>query len=518
MQLMPRSSSSQKLPNAIPLYAAVLSLGVGAAAILFVPNGPAEAVAAWTAGLVTSVVLLIVSASTMIAPNGVRLSGTFLLSILNIAAVIVPSASLVWRSRVATVERLLGVAIATPEALTRSLLLFTATIAAFAAGEFISARLRHRRGAGTGGSSIGAKRAKSTATVLLAIGLATYTYNVAQGIGASFVTRGEAEGQGLLSMAAWALPVAIAVSVANSHWGSRTRVALSLFGLVLIVLMGVRSPLILIALAFVPRAFQLLRRSRYPLAIVAIAVIGANALIAVGTGINVWRGGIRRGNGSSLPDAIMAAWLDPFGALSSAGLDTIDGALFVHALPPGSVSTGPGDLLNAILYLIPRQIYPGKPELLSNILSERYLNFGTAGMFLSGAGYLELILGGVVPAVLGFFVMGLIFGGIVPRVGTSVPWLIAAYVLVRFYMGGDAYDFFLGLQLALVWLFGSLLSGLFRLFNTRLSPARRAAAGSAHRADTELVRFETPDRRLIARGNGGATSAQVTQIGGHVGR
>lgn len=476
---MARSLSSQNRPNPIPLYAAILCLGAGAAAISLVPSGPTETVAAWTAGLVTSVVLLIVSASTMIAATGTRLSGTFLLSILNIAAVIVPSASLVWRSRTATVERLLGVAIATPEALTRSLLLFTATIAAFAAGEFIAAKLRPRRGTDEQVTSIGSKRARSTTTVLLVVGLATYTYNVAQGIGASFTTRGEAEGQGLLSMAAWALPVAIAVSVANSHWGSRIRVAISLIGLVLIVLMGVRSPLILIALAFVPRAFELLRRSRYPLAIVAIAVIGANALIAVGTGINLWRGGIRRGNGSSLPDAIMAAWIDPFGALSSAGLDTIDGALFVHALPPGSVSTGPADLLNAILYLIPRQIYPGKPELLSNILSERYLSFGTAGMFLSGAGYLELILGGVVPAVLGFFVMGLIFGGIVPRAGTSVPWLLAAYVLVRFFMGGDAYDIFLGLQLALVWLIGSVISFLLRLTGTRPSLARRAVAGSA---------------------------------------
>jgi hypothetical protein len=207
-------------------------------------------------------------------------------------------------------------------------------------------------------------------------------------------------------MAAWALPIAIAVSVMNFHWRSRWRVFLSVIGIMLIILTGVRSPLVLIALAFVPRAFLLLRRSRHPLAVVALAIVGANALVAIGTGMNLWRGGIRHGTGGSLADAVMTAWTDPFGALSKAGLDTLDGALFVNALPEDAVSTGPGDLLNAVLYLIPRQIFPDKPELLSNILSEKYLSFGTAGMFLSGAGYLEIILGGWVAALIGFFVAG----------------------------------------------------------------------------------------------------------------
>lgn len=433
----------------------VLVLAAGAVILFWrIAEGTAvapDAASAWMLNSIVSVVGMAVGLRVTL--NTYRLTGmlfgagSLILSALNLAAVSIPAYTLVWGMREATVERLLGAQIATQPALTTALNTFSACIVAFLVGELLLAR---RAATASAARYQPSPVQKTMATILLLIGGLTYAADIAAGIGADFATRGEAQGGGLSSMAHWSLPLGICINVLNSHWKSKAYQLATVSGVSLIVLSGVRSPLMLICVAFVPRIIRGLTNRRHAGRIWVLSSAGTISLICVGSALNLWRGSIRRGDPIPLTEALQATYSDPLKALTQAGIDTLDGLLFVQYLPPGAVSTGPTDLLKAVTTLIPRQIYEDKPDFLSNIVSSRYLGFGTAGMFMSGPGYLELILGSTLAAVAGFLLLGLLYGRLFRLPADSIAWVVASYVLIRFYMGGDSFDIFAGLQLGLI--------------------------------------------------------------------
>jgi len=456
-------------------------LGIGLASSRDSAAAPPAAFA-WSINLAVSAILLAVSGRTAIHAarnsNSINRSGTLVVAGLNALTVAMPGATLVWRSREATVERLLGVELATQESLTVVIWGFTAAMLAFAGGDYLTSRWGHPAAPPTQDRREISSLIRTTTSVLFTVGLAAHGLSLSRGIGAGFETRGEAEGQGLLSMASWSLHLAIAVSVLNRHWGSRWRVGLSLIGLAAIVLSGVRSPLLLIAVAALPRLIKMIANSRFPLLVIGSGLIAANTLVAVGAGISSWRGNIRAGLSVSLLQEILDSWVDPIGSLSSTGVDTLDGALFVTALPRDQIDVSLADPLKAFTLLIPRQIFPEKPELISNILSRDYLGFGAAGMFLSGVGYLTLVLGSTIAAIFAFGAIGAIYGRIFNGVTASTGWLISTYILLRFWMGGDAFDIFLGLELALVWVLALSLAVAITHLRTRPPTDRMSGQNS----------------------------------------
>lgn len=444
----------------------LLAALLGAVALL--EGSWAAAGAAWTVNAAVAIWVLTWSVlhnrSDAQAGQPPRHIGATVVAALTIACISIPAVSLVWRSRVATVERLAERELATSAKLSVALWVATVCLIAFSLGEsLLSSRRRELLPEQVRTRD---ETWRLACPLMYVVGISAYILSRGDDRTAAFLARGSAQGEGLVSSAKWALPIGITVALLYGHWGSRSRAIASVIGVLIIVDSGVRSPLILIAIAAIPRLVDSIGRARRPVLAVTAALVLGWLLVSVGSGINVWRGGIRHGEPVTLTSAIVAASQDPVKGLTEAGIDTIDGLLFTQALPNGLQTDGLWDLRKAVTTIIPRQLYPNKPDLLSNALSREYLGFGTAGMFLSGAGYLRIIGGGWWAAGMGFVVLGALYQA-VSRAGVRrVRWVIATYVLVRFYMGGDAYDFFQGLQLSLVasaaYLVSSLIAPMIR--------------------------------------------------------
>ncbi|WP_443476762.1 hypothetical protein [Microbacterium sp. F2] len=304
----------------------------------------------------------------------------------------------------------------------------------------------------------------------MAIGIAvTLPGMFTRNIDVEFVTRGNDSGDGLAVLAWWCLPVAVSVGVVFRHWGSKSLAFISIAAALLLVVSGVRSPLLLIAIAFIPRGVKALGRSRSPaLSLLAIS-LSLYLLLGVAGGISRWRGSIRAGLPESLIDSTLLSLSNPYVALTSSGIESLDGLMFVQVLDAAPFHPSILDPLKAFLTLIPRQIYPGKPDFLSNEISSALLNFGTAGMFLSGPGYALVISGSLLGAILLFMVGGFTFRAVFsPRFG-GVVGTIATYTLLRFIMGGDAFDFYQGMTLLLIVTVGLFVGRFLRLVNSGLS-------------------------------------------------
>lgn len=397
-----------------------------------------------------------------------RRTATLVVSAVNLFAVSMPAMSLVWPSRVAIVDQLYGAAVATPEALAGVLSLFSATLLAFAIGESVGARIRKQVPRGATAPTPGIASASLTLTL---IGLAVHVAQLQRGIGSDFDSRGTAEGEGLRVVLGWALPVGIALAFQGRHWGSKSRLAISLIGVSVLVLGGVRSPLALIVVACVPRILeQLASRGKRLFAWPAL-LVGAHAALSVAAGLSSWRGSVRKGQPVPLTHAIRDAALDPIGSLTGSGVDTVDGLVFVRAVSGSVASFRPQALLIPVLTLIPRQLYPDKPEFITNTLSRQYLKFGAAGMFMSGPGYLWLVLGSAAAAVATFGFLGLLLGRLMHTGSMSWAWPVLAYFIFRFTMAGGEYDFLISFEIALLI--------LFALLAVRLLTLAREASGLA---------------------------------------
>lgn len=386
-------------------------------------------------------------------------TGSLVVGLMNLFAIAIPAATLVWRSREPLIERLLGVEVATDSALTRSLSLAAGASVCFWLGEFLASRRPP--------SSVQVKPdandiARGAATILLVAGTAIHLAELRAGVGSDFATRGEAQGEGLKVVLGWGLALGVAVSVQYSHWGSKLRVFASVVGIGLLVAGGVRSPLLLVAVAALPRVLQWVAKSRRPALLAPALLVAANVVLAVGAGLSTWRGSIRANQPVGLFGAIREAFLSPLSALTQSGIDTLDGLLFVDRYSATLAHFRLSEFAWPVLSLIPRQIFPSKPELLTNIISREYLGFGTAGMFMSGPGYMWLILGSVAGALIAFVAIGFGYGRVSSRPAPSVRWLIATYFVLRFFIGGSAFDVLLTLELAGLWLVAAGVSRFLR--------------------------------------------------------
>ena len=408
---------------------------------------------AWTVNL--TVVVLLSTSSWGDVLRGITLNepprraGSAILAPVAMFTVTLPSASLVWNSRIAKVEQLTGLQMATPQALLIALNIFTLCLIAFWAGEGVLKPISKLR---VLPELLGNSRTKWQAPqgILMAVGMTVALVALGGDKASELSERGTQTGQGLLVLAWWCLPLGIAIGVLHRHWGSRWRIGLSCTGLLLLLSSGVRSPLILVALAFVPDLARRLAHSRRPGIIALGGAAAGYLLISVAAALSLWRGLIRNGTPIPFFDALFVYLPDPARALTTSGIDTVDGLLFIQHLPANAVNANLLDLLKVFSTAIPSQFYADKPEFISNMLSREYLGFGAAGMFLSGPGYLMLIGGGVAAAAALFAFGGLVFRHLASTRFGGVTWLIAAYTLVRFFMGGDAFDFYQGLTLVAI--------------------------------------------------------------------
>ncbi len=157
-------------------------------------------------------------------------------------------------------------------------------------------------------------------------------------------------------------------------------------------------------------------------------------------------------------------------------LVSLDGLVLVQRVYPARESPTWGkDLVRVVQGFVPRRIWPDKPPWLHAELSNRYLNFRTSGIFLSGFGYLWAV--GLLPGVIaGSLLVGVGVGWLYGRLRATrdVFWLVlyglTALSAARFELAGDAITFFFYLQMLVPALI------VFWLISIRTSPSYKPIA------------------------------------------
>lgn len=368
-----------------------------------------------------------------------------------VLAVVLPGMALLTGARESRVVRL-GLSIPDLEhTVGHAFLLFLAALCAFVIGEALVVRLRRP----TAPPRWDRVDGPLVYGVLLAVGLLTRLSGVAPSTEEALAQRGYAQGQGLVTLLSWSVPLALAIAVLNRHWGSRRLVLISVLVFSNTVLVsGVRSPLVLVAVAVLIRLIADGARNRRVLrtsVLIAVTVyVGAVMAIALSS----WRGEVSRGHQASLVAEVARAPANPFSELAErAHIDTLDGLTLALQVDADTVGATWRDPAKVVTGFVPRKVWPEKPEWLAVSVSRRYLGVDAhAGIFLSGPGYAHIVFGGVGGVVVVFLALGTLSAFIYSRVRPlSTEALLLSYFLLRFSFGGDSFDAFhvLGLLLLL---------------------------------------------------------------------
>jgi hypothetical protein len=368
-----------------------------------------------------------------------------------VLAVVLPGMALLTGGRESRVVRL-GLSVPDVEqAVAQAFLLFLAALCAFVIGEAVVARRRaavRRPWGGADGPLVYA--------ALLAVGLLTRLSGVAPSTEEALRQRGYVQGQGLVNLLAWSVPLALSIAILSRHWGSRRLVLVSAFVFSNTILVsGVRSPLILVAVAVVIRVVADGARNRRVLHSAAVIGITVYAGAVLAIAVSSWRGEVTRGHQSSLVAEVARAPANPFAELAErANIDTFDGLTLALQVDADSVGASWRDPLKIATGFVPRRFWPDKPEWLAVSVSRHYLGFKVhSGIFLSGPGYAHIVFGGVAGVVLAFLALGMVSGFAYSRIAPlSAEALLLSYFLLRFSFGGDSFDAFhvLGLLLLLL--------------------------------------------------------------------
>lgn len=255
-----------------------------------------------------------------------------------------------------------------------------------------------------------------------------------------------AGGQGIQIMFRTCLVSGLAMLIYFRCFGSRLYMILTAVGIVVLALANVRSPLIVLFLAYVAseiarrRGGFSIRRSVSLLSLVAVVAL-------LGSFMSSMRENIIRNLGYSFAEVLSRTFANPLIGIYSAGVDTLDGYRFAHSIVPYEPSRL-SDLMLIVTTFVPRSMWPDKPNSLSVDLSTKYLGYKSSGQFLSPMGYLNLIWGSYGLALLSFFLFGLIFSALIIRFRSSFWLCILLVVVMRFLLGGSSFDIYYGLVLA----------------------------------------------------------------------
>ncbi len=300
-----------------------------------------------------------------------------------------------------------------------------------------------------------------------------------------------AGGQGIQIMLRTCLVGGLAVLVYFRCFGSRLYFILLVGGVVVLALANVRSPLIVLFLAYV--ASEIARRregfsARRSLTLLSL-VVGVSLL---GSFMSAMRANIIRNLGFQFSDVLSQTFSNPLIGIYSAGVDTLDGYRFAQAIAPYELPR-PSDLMLIVTTFVPRSVWPDKPNSISVDLSAKYLGYKSSGQFLSPMGYLNLIWGSYGLALFSFFLFGLVFSALVIKFHSSFWLCILLVVVFRFLLGGSSFDIYYGLVLAIP-------IAIVRVIVSTLGPARGRLTVQERRAQRgkDPRGLEVSDTRVTA--------------------
>ena len=253
-------------------------------------------------------------------------------------------------------------------------------------------------------------------------------------------------GQGIQILLRTCLVSGLAMLVFFRCFSSKVCVALLLSGTAFLFISNVRSPLVVLFLAYIASEIAR-RRNGFSLKRSGL-ILGLVVLVAlVGSFMSTMRANITRNYGQSVGEVLSQTLSDPLIAIYSSGIDTLDGYRFSAAIARVEPSR-PSDLLLIVLTFIPRSVWPDKPNSLSVDLSAKYLGYNSSGQFLSPMGYLNLVWGSYGVALLSLFVFGLVFSMLMSRFRSTFWTCLLLVVVFRFLLGGSSFDVYYGIVLA----------------------------------------------------------------------
>jgi len=266
------------------------------------------------------------------------------------------------------------------------------------------------------------------------------------GVGVSPVNRGTQQGIGPVTSGTWLLMfAAIALLQDRNAFSAKVRWFLILVALGADLSQLNRSPIILLGCYLLIRVAQRISAGRIGFRALVVGIVVAYALSVSVSVINLWRGSIiHHTQSTSVLSDIEKVWTNPIGALpQNANLDTFNGAMFVTLLEGSGITESAREWEVALTTYVPSEIWHSKPLPLSDTLSHDYLHYGNSGIFLSGAGFASITLGGLPEAGVLWFLVG-ILGSLVLRrtIGMRFDYLwmaLVLYLLVAMWYQGDAF-------------------------------------------------------------------------------
>ncbi|WP_142056964.1 hypothetical protein [Pseudarthrobacter sp. B4EP4b] len=211
-----------------------------------------------------------------------------------------------------------------------------------------------------------------------------------------------------------------------------------------LVFQNVRSPLFVLFFAYL--ASQMIQAKHRSPKRTAMTVVLVVCLALGGSLMSSLRANIVRGTGYSFSEVVDQTLANPLVAPFQAGIDTLDGYRFSEKLLP-LIEPQPLDLLNTVTTFIPRSVWAEKPRDLSVELSATYLGYKGSGQYLSPVGYLSLVTGSHVGAVLALGVFVIVLACLLRKYRTHFWSAIILCVAFRFFLGGSSFDLYYGLTL-----------------------------------------------------------------------
>lgn len=212
-------------------------------------------------------------------------------------------------------------------------------------------------------------------------------------------------------------------------------------GILILVSTQVRSPIIVVMIAYVAGVIS--RKELNPkrlLLFICIAVCFA-MLASIMSSV---RGSLIRGEGVDASRILSAAFDQPYLSVYQSGIDTLDGYRLSAAIQPYEPAR-PLSILTMVTTFIPRFIWPDKPTELSVEISQKYLSYGAGGQFLSPVGYLHLAFGYYFFALVGLFAFALTSSYAILKLKQSFLLTVVILIVFRFMMGGAPFDIYYGL-------------------------------------------------------------------------
>ena len=251
-------------------------------------------------------------------------------------------------------------------------------------------------------------------------------------------------GQGFAVLMRTFLIVGLAYLVYFRGFGRLIYWLIIVAGVALLLVGGVRSPLLVVACGFIASEIRLarFRKPRVAIGLVALLLVFAST----GALMSNLRANEIRNYGLSTTAVIEQTLSNPWIAMYESGLDTLDGYRFsrqVSVLEPAR----PLDLLNVVTTFVPRAVWPEKPNDMSVDLSAKYLGYTASGQYLSPTGYLILVSGSYAGALAGLGIFAMLFALLIRRYSTTFYYSLLLCVIVRFMLGGSSFDLYYGLTL-----------------------------------------------------------------------